>query len=1391
MAGKKQEVVEVLLKLSDGNTIPVLAKKAKKAAKDMDGLGRASQATDRRIKGVTQQSSNATKNFSKQAQTMQGGLVAAYATIAAQVFAMSAAFQFLKNSVDMSNMHQGQEAFASITGTAYKTLTADIQAATDGQLMFKQAAEAAAIGTAAGLTGEQLERLGAAAKNTSMALGRDLTDSFNRLVRGTTKAEPELLDELGIILRLEPALKAYAAAVKKPVSQLTQFEKSQAIANEVLEQAESKFGAISEEMDSGAYALSQFMVAFDELFQKLQKGVGAVAKFVLPFFTNNVLALAGALGLILAPVLKSLFGEGLANMADNATLKAQQAGQAARDAADDAAYAQQKYKEARGEGGPDYSQGKKEMDEFGVKSGKGQPAGQMSQRQINAYRKSLQNRNGIAKNMDGKRRRSFERMLKRQEIALKSTTGKMQGQWTRTTTWFNMQTKKMAAVYQGAMVKIKNATAMMARGVNKAMALMGWVGIIMMIGSALMSLGKWIFGEDEAAKKEKEWLESTTERYKTLGKELDGIIKKSSDLSAEQQMIQSGNALGSIQFSKFVKDMNEAINKTGEMDKKLKQELMGIAENIDEITGGRGKALIKHLEEETEVKTELKLIGGELVNVYQGEMYALDGLIKTMVSGAHAASKFSQAQKQLSQAIQRGIGGVKQLKGADLQLAFSGYLSEARSQLAGQKENLISKNPGQDFSFDAAGGAKFTDKKTFFGSSIGTAEQMEERKRLKKQEAKIESTIGGLKRGERRGPGGILPPLAGGYFDQLEEVKKKLLENEKVIQKTNELLGDTLIAYNNKLEIVKNAEAVEARINLIQSDELDLTRALMKNKMKAANAAYGTVAEIKKKQITIKQEAQLLKLEKARQSVMSAQLMLVMARDEVSTGEGGEGDAQKIAGAEEGLRQANELLRIERQLTDNAERQARDSRAAAQTKEDQVRSSEKLVRLNLRIADASEEAKNLSNDSLSYEEDRYAKMYTLMVQHYKRDVLLNKQAAAQKAIDNYEAEHGKVGAMTKGVIVKVGGKVVDNSGGEYDTDVNAKFSIGDVVGDYTGDEEKLGRMRTTLKDIGFEISNLDTVLQNSREGAMDKLLGKGFIGLMNKGRTDFSALFGGGLDINPASQEYNKQLKKLGVGSDAGLKKALETQMKSDTITTSQGFIDSTDKEKFFEDNMKTLKLTVEQSDELEQNFKQAKLNLAEAAIETKNLAIETELAQGIADTLSNGFTSMFQALIDGSKSFKDSMKDLAKSVLADLAAMFLKAAALKMMMAFMPGGSTVMSMLQGGRYGGEMTGGSKGYAYGGVADGPNSGYMATLHGREAVVPLGNDRSIPVEMRGGGGGGNTVNVSINMSGGGGSSVTGDGMQGLGRSIGGLVQQHLQQEMRPGGLLNPQGTKGRG
>ena len=136
------------------------------------------------------------------------------------------------------------------------------------QRLWRQLFVSVCFGSQGGLSAGQLERLGAAAKNTSLALGRDLTDSFNRLVRGVTKAEPELLDELGIILRLEPALKTYAAELGKPVAQLSQFEKSQAIANEVLTQAEQKFGMMSLLMDDSAFALQQFQKTFDDLMNK-------------------------------------------------------------------------------------------------------------------------------------------------------------------------------------------------------------------------------------------------------------------------------------------------------------------------------------------------------------------------------------------------------------------------------------------------------------------------------------------------------------------------------------------------------------------------------------------------------------------------------------------------------------------------------------------------------------------------------------------------------------------------------------------------------------------------------------------------------------------------------------------------------------------------------------------------------------------------------------------------------------------------------------------------------------------------------------------------------------------------------------------------------------------
>ena len=106
-----------------------------------------------------------------------------------------------------------------------------------------------------------------------------------------------------------------------------------------------------------------------------------------------------------------------------------------------------------------------------------------------------------------------------------------------------------------------------------------------------------------------------------------------------------------------------------------------------------------------------------------------------------------------------------------------------------------------------------------------------------------------------------------------------------------------------------------------------------------------------------------------------------------------------------------------------------------------------------------------------------------------------------------------------------------------------------------------------------------------------------------------------------------------------------------------------------------------------------------------------------------------------------------------------------------------------GGRQGGIMSKHGRSYSKGGIADGPNSGYTAMLHGREAVVPLPNGRAIPVEMTGGGMNTNNTNITINIEEGGATtSMDSDGGKELGVAIQGVVQAELEKQMRPGGIL---------
>ena len=297
--------IEIDVKVDDKGTTKKVGVEAKKAAKGLDGLGKGARTADRNLKGAAQASSNGTKNFSKMSQGV-GGLVGVYATLAAQAFALSAAFEFMKKVGDLRVLKDSQVAYASTTGIAIRSLSTEIRAAADGMLTFEEASKSAAIGISSGLGQGQLLNLAKGAAAVSKVLGRDVSDSYDRLVRGVTKAEPELLDELGITLRLEDAKSKYAISIGKTVKALTLMEAKQAVAVEVQSQLDTKFISTTDSIDIQANAMKKFGVAFNDLFVSVADFLAGPIEAAAKFFAGNMKSLVAVVALFALTIVKSM-----------------------------------------------------------------------------------------------------------------------------------------------------------------------------------------------------------------------------------------------------------------------------------------------------------------------------------------------------------------------------------------------------------------------------------------------------------------------------------------------------------------------------------------------------------------------------------------------------------------------------------------------------------------------------------------------------------------------------------------------------------------------------------------------------------------------------------------------------------------------------------------------------------------------------------------------------------------------------------------------------------------------------------------------------------------------------------------------------------------------------
>lgn len=299
------------IRITDDGTISVVNKRLKGLNKTTMRTAATSGVLNRNMKGTAQATSNLTKSFAKQSQGM-GGLVAAYATVAANIFAVTAAFGALKRASALAIQREAMVQYAASTGIAIKSVVRDLQLATDGVLTFKDAASGATLALSAGLSSTVITKLGKSAANIAKLLGRDVTESFNRLIRGVVKGEPELLDELGIFIRLDKVYAAYGKTVKKTAKELTEFEKLQARQLAVTKQAADKFDRLGDAIRGNPY--EQLAAQFEKFSNVILEGVSGKLLGIIDMLSRSPIALYGGFAILASTILKRIV-PGIASMA--------------------------------------------------------------------------------------------------------------------------------------------------------------------------------------------------------------------------------------------------------------------------------------------------------------------------------------------------------------------------------------------------------------------------------------------------------------------------------------------------------------------------------------------------------------------------------------------------------------------------------------------------------------------------------------------------------------------------------------------------------------------------------------------------------------------------------------------------------------------------------------------------------------------------------------------------------------------------------------------------------------------------------------------------------------------------------------------------------------------
>lgn len=206
--------------------------------------------------------------------------------------ALTAVFRAIEETGTLESQTQALRANLAAQNQSFDEYLAKLQEVSQNQISTADLIASSNQALLLGIPAEQIADLLEIASSRAVATGQNIGQAFDNIVTGVGRASPLILDNLGIVVKLEDAYSAYAAEIGKTAGELSKYEQTQALVNEITRTSAGSTQALLEVQSELQKQLSQGTAAAENFRATLSQFGAALGLRLAAVVTDAALRLS-------------------------------------------------------------------------------------------------------------------------------------------------------------------------------------------------------------------------------------------------------------------------------------------------------------------------------------------------------------------------------------------------------------------------------------------------------------------------------------------------------------------------------------------------------------------------------------------------------------------------------------------------------------------------------------------------------------------------------------------------------------------------------------------------------------------------------------------------------------------------------------------------------------------------------------------------------------------------------------------------------------------------------------------------------------------------------------------------------------------------------------------